>query len=215
MLVKVPTVQTKFNIADFTKAFIVGWHSIYGNTPTKNQVAVVYAQWGLETGIGTFCWNFNIGNAKAVDSLNETIQYCVLNGTWEMVNGVRVTLTDNDPGSWFRAFDSLNDGMTFHLNLLRNQRYKTAWSAVEAGDPAQFAFLLKKNGYYTASEASYLAAMNYYFKKFMADPTYETVMEGMVEANDKVDFPSDFQPLGSKKKTGFFFALIQGLIKNW
>lgn len=209
MLVRVPTVQTKFNIADFTKAFIVAWYSIYNAVPTKQQVAVVYAQWGLETGIGTYCWNFNIGNAKAVDSPSETIQYCVLNGTWEMVNGVKVILTPNDPGSWFRAFDSLSDGMTFHLNLLRNQRYRTAWSAVEAGDPALFSLLLKEHGYYTASETSYFAAMNYYFKKFMADPTYEAVAEGIVETNDKVEFPSDFQPLGSVRKVSLLASLMQ------
>jgi hypothetical protein len=33
-------------------------------------------------------------------------------------------------------------------------------------------------GYYTAPETDYVKAMNVYFKKFMADPTFENVIAG-------------------------------------
>ena len=176
MLVRVPTVRTNFAKIDFVKSLIKAWYRIYNNAPTKVQMGVIFAQWALETGSGTYCWNNNVGNVKAVDSTTETIEYCALNGVWEIVNGKKVTLSPENPGAWFRSFRSLDDGVAFHTNLLRNRRYRTAWVAVEQGDPALFAKLLKQQGYYTAPEADYVRAMQYHFLRFMIDTTFEDAL---------------------------------------
>lgn len=177
MLKRVPTVRTNFSSPDFVKCLVEVWREQYKQIPQKKQIAVMWAQWALETGQGGSCWNFNIGNVKAKDNPNETIEYCALVGVWEIVNGKKIILTQEDPGSWFRSFPTLKDGVNFHLNFLRNKRYKIAWSAVEAGDPALFSKLLRQQGYYTASEEHYTKAVVAYYNKFFQNKWFEQAVE--------------------------------------
>jgi hypothetical protein len=55
------------------------------------------------------------------------------------------------PYACFRAHRSLDEGVAAHFELMRT-RFASAWSAVVAGDVAQFGSLLKRAGYYTAPE---------------------------------------------------------------
>lgn len=195
MLKRVPTVRTNFTIADFIKSLVRAWYDLYRVLPKKSQVAVLYAQWGLETGLGTYCWNFNTGNIKAVDVPGVVVEYCVLSGVWEIVNGRKVFLSPENPGSWFRAFPTLDAGVDYHMSFLRNKRYKIAWTAVEQGDPVQFAKLLKQQGYYTAAEADYIKAMQYHFVRFMADSIYESALQDVINELNIVNFPDDYKPI--------------------
>ena len=90
MLVLVPTIKTSFTVFDFTKAFIAAWYKLYGVYPNKKSIAVIYGQWGVETGVGQFCWNWNIGNSKVVDIPGKEIKYVALVGVWEIVNGRKI-----------------------------------------------------------------------------------------------------------------------------
>jgi hypothetical protein len=191
MLVRVPTVRITFKVQDFINSLIKSWYQLYNILPNKSQIAVLYAQWGLETGLGTFCWNNNIGNMKAADVPGVRVEYCALNGVWEIVNGKRIVLSPENPGAWFRSFPTLDVGVIAHINLLRNQRYKASWIAVEQGDPAKFAHLLKQQGYYTAPEADYIKAMQYYFTRFMNDNMFENIISNFAG----VDFPPDYKPV--------------------
>lgn len=196
MLVLVPTVKTPITVSGFTKAFIEAWHNIYGFYPTKNSVAVVYGQWGVETGIGVFCWGNNIGNSKAVDDKdpNTVIKYQMLANTWEIINGKRVIFQPPSPVTWFRAFDTLAGGMEHHLSLLRNKRYKIAWEAVEKGDPILFSKLLKKQGYYTAPESDYIKLISYHFNKFMQMSVFEIALGEVQKEQAAVQFPHEYTP---------------------
>jgi hypothetical protein len=195
MLVRVPTVRTNFSKVDFVKSLIKAWYRNYNVPPTKPQIGVIFAQWALETGSGTYCWNNNVGNVKAVDSPNATIEYCALHGVWEIVNGKKVILSPEHPGAWFRSFRTLDEGVEFHMGLLRNRRYKIAWTAVEQGDPALFAKLLKQQGYYTAPEADYVRAMQYHFLRFMRDGLYETAMQQAAMEMYPVPTPIEYKPV--------------------
>ena len=177
MLVRVPTVKTNFNKVDFVEALIKAWKNDYSALPTKKQISIIFGQWSIETGQGTFCWNNNVGNSKAADVKGQTIEYCVLSGVWEIINGKRVVLKPEDPGSWFRSFPTLDLGVRHHFDLLRNKRYSIAWKAVEAGDPALFAHLLKKQGYYTAPEADYVKAVTAHSNAFMKATLFEQALE--------------------------------------
>lgn len=176
MLKKVPTVRTSYTPQELIKGFVEAWIDEFGVEPKKESVGVLYAQNCLETGSTHDMWNNNIGNVKAYDDPAQTIEYCALSGVWEIVNGKRVTLTPDDPGSWFRSFPTLKDGLKFHLNFLKNKRYKVAWAAVEAGDPANFSHLLRQQGYYTAPESDYTKAVNAYFKKYMVANMFENAL---------------------------------------
>lgn len=195
MLIRVPTVRTNFSKVDFVKSLIKAWGRTYNVAPTKMQIAVIFAQWALETGSGTYCWNNNVGNVKAVDSPNATIEYCALNGVWEIVNGKKVILSPENPGAWFRSFKTLDEGVEFHMALLRNRRYKIAWSAVEQGDPALFAKLLKQQGYYTAPEADYVRAMNYHFLRFMTDTLFENALQQVATEIYPIPAPPEYKPV--------------------
>lgn len=173
----VKTVQTKYTLNQLIGGLVQGWYKKFGVIPEKKQIAVLYAQNALETGGTVSMWNNNIGNVKFVPNKNPDLdtgkQYMMLANTWEIINGQKVIFQPPHQATWFRAFPSLGDGVAHHLDFLRNYRYKKAWTAVEAGDPAGFSHLLKVAGYYTASEADYTKLMNVYFNKFMKDTTFE------------------------------------------
>lgn len=181
----VPTVRTQYNQYELTRAFIEGWKELYGNFPEKKQVAVIWAQNALETGMSASMWCNNIGNVKYVAqaSDDESIQYCMLGNTWEIINGKKVIFQPPHPATWFRAFATLREGVLHHFGFLKNKRYKIAWPAVEAGDPAQFAHLLRVQGYYTAPEADYVKAEMAYFNKFMKADYFE---KSMAEINKPI-----------------------------
>jgi len=181
MLKRVPTVKTNFDRYEFTSSMIKAWREIYGQLPDKKSIAVIYAQWSGETGQGMSCWNFNIGNVKAADVNGSIIEYCVLNNVWEIIGGKKVILPPENPGSWFRSFPTLDDGVRHHFSFLRS-KYKIAWSAVEAGDPVEFSKKLREKGYYTASLESYVKSMNWFFDQFMKSNYFEEFLKKETEA---------------------------------
>jgi hypothetical protein len=129
-------------------------------------------------------WNNNIGNVKFVPKANPDLDngvtYMMLANVWEVVNGKKVIFQPPSPVTWFRAFETLADGIAFQLGFLRNYRYKKAWTAVESGDPAEFAHLLRLAGYYTAPEADYVKLMNYHFNNYMKTNFYEKAVAKLV-----------------------------------
>jgi hypothetical protein len=193
MLIRVPTVRTNFSKTEFVKSLIKSWFNTYNVIPNKEQMGVLFSQWALETGSGTYCWNNNIGNVKAPQITEETIEYCVLNGVWEIVNGKKVILKPEDPGSWFRSFRTLDLGVEHHMMFLRNKRYRIAWTAVEQGDPALFAKLLKQQGYYTAHESDYVKAMQYHFTRFLNDSIFEMAMQIAETEFFAIEIPQEYR----------------------
>lgn len=179
MLKQVPTVQTKCSTSNLISGFISGWIKGFNKLPKKESIGVLYSQNTLETGGTTRMYNWNFGNVKAVDDPIQIIEYCMLDNVWEMINGVKKIFQPPDSATFFRSFPTLTDGVAFQLDFLKNHRYATAWTAVEAGDPAGFAHLLKVAGYYTAPEADYVKDMTYFFNKFMTDPTFDNVVAAL------------------------------------
>jgi flagellar protein FlgJ len=176
----VNTVRTSYNISQMIEGFIRAWHSQFKEMPKKESVGVIWSQTAIETGSTTSMWNNNIGNVKYSPSKNpdddNNIKYMMLANVWEILNGKKVIFQPPHTATWFRAFDSLEEGIGFHLNFLKNKRYKTSWSAVEGGNPEAFAHLLKVAKYYTASEEDYAKGMRFHFNKFMKDTTFESVV---------------------------------------
>lgn len=173
----VPTVRTTYTKSQVVAGFVDGWTKQFGKIPTKESIGVLYAQNALETGGTAAMWNNNIGNVKFVPSANpendNDIEYMMLANVWEIVNGQKIIFQPPHQATWFRSFPTLGDGVSQHFNFLKNHRYKTAWTAVESGNPAAFAHLLKIAGYYTASEADYVRLMNVYFNQYMKSGDYE------------------------------------------
>jgi hypothetical protein len=130
---------------------------------SRESCLVLLAQWGIETGDGASCWNFNLGNVKRVKGQSWTM----LGNVWEILGGKKVVFQPPHPQTHFCAFDSLDEGAAFYVEKLRT-RFAKAWPAVLSGDPATFSRELKRLHYYTADERAYTAAIVARFRKFDA-----------------------------------------------
>ncbi len=166
---------------------------------SKESVGVLWSQFCAETGKGVYCWNWNLGNVKHVQG--DGHDYVSLKGVWEGVTPtqaekliatgnwlpdpsadhakavgpgmVSVMATANNSATWFRAFESLNDGMSAHVSFLSSTRWLPAWQAVLSGDLVLFSKRLKAAGYYSASEASYTKQLHEHFVEYMATTQWE------------------------------------------
>ena len=105
MLNQVPLVKTTYSGEEIVKALIEAWQSLFGEVPSENVIGVLYAQNSQETGYSKSMYNNNIGNIKAVDRSVGTVNYMVIPGTWEILNGKKVVLAQDNPGSRFLAFE--------------------------------------------------------------------------------------------------------------
>jgi hypothetical protein len=195
-----PTKRTAISRDDYVRACVRGMLAIGEGVPSEAAVAVSYAQYWIETG-GAACWCFNIGNVKHTSG--DGYDYLMLNGVWEgespaaaaqliasgqavadtsashakSVGAGRVSVIFNPPhpATWFRAFASLDEGMTEHLGLL-SKRFGTAWPALLAGDYVGFAVALHAQGYFTASADAYAAGMRTPYNALIASSTYEELV---------------------------------------
>jgi hypothetical protein len=62
MFILVPTVKTSFSRKELVSSLIKFWEKQYNSYPEKKNIGVIIAQWAIETGSGSYCWNWNIGN---------------------------------------------------------------------------------------------------------------------------------------------------------
>jgi hypothetical protein len=135
---------------------------------SKEAAGVIWGQWCLETGRGKACWNFNIANVKVTGrQVAEGVDYVMLPNTWEIIGGKKVVFQPPHPQTWFRAFESLDDAMVHHLLFLQ-MHYGSAWEFVEAGDPRQFAYALKRRGYFTGDVEQYASGVAWFHREWMA-----------------------------------------------
>lgn len=191
MAILVPTTRTTYTIPQMVEAFIRAWYNEFKEIPKKQSVGIIWSQTAIETGSTTAMWNNNIGNVKYSPSKNVeddiNVKYMMLANVWEIINGKKIIFQPPHKATWFRAFDSLEEGIGFHLNFLKKKRYKSSWTAVESGSPEQFAHLLKVAKYYTAPEEDYAKGMRFHFNKFMKDNTFDNVLSSI---QDQLKTPS-------------------------
>ena len=158
------------------------WLGYFGSAPKKESIWILVAQWGLETGFGRACHNWNFGNVKSHDGdgydfqcfgCGEEIPLAMANAwkakdptlvifkrTYDLGGKPMVSVWVNPPhpASRFRAFETILEGATDYIALLV-KRFTVAWPSVEAGDPVAFSHGLKQQGYYTADVNAYTATM--------------------------------------------------------
>ncbi len=199
----VPVLQTAVTMPDYVRAVMRSWHLVGAGVPLEQSIAVLYAQYMIETG-GRSCFNWNIGNAKHFKG--DGFDYHQLQGVWEGYDArtaqdfimagiarpdpsadhakavgagrVSIIFTPPHPQTWFRAFKTLDDGMAEHLQLLA-RRFSKAWPSVLAGDFVDFAHALKAQRYFTAAPEAYAAGMRRPFDALVASSTYEELLESM------------------------------------
>ena len=202
---QVPITRTVITLRDYARAVLAKWGG--GLRPSKASVAVLWAQYCIETG-GANCWNYNIGNVKA--RAGDGYDFHCLRGVWEgfpvaeaqrlIASGealadpskdhaaaidpkgegkrISVVFQPPHPQTRFRAFYSLEEAMGDHLALLQ-KRFASAWGAVLAGDYKAFAAQLKARGYFTASAEAYAAGMRRPYEDFLFSTGYDDALATM------------------------------------
>ena len=165
---------------DVVNELLVGWPELH--PPGARTIA---AQYLAETG-GTNCYNWNLGNKKSgVDNLHmylnpvpECLSKAAADAHVAKGKGLARLATAGEmkkqkcsdtmvmfiaPHDWsrFRAYSSLKEGV---LDWVAGHREKARLhrdylKALQAGDTASAAKVLKKAGYYTAPESEYASAM--------------------------------------------------------
>jgi hypothetical protein len=179
----VPIQRTTIDMRSYARALARAWRAELGALPTKGQAGVLWAQYGIETGAGPWCWNNNIGNVKHVSG--DGFDYFMLPNTWEIVNGKRVVFQPPNPATWFRAFPDLDMAMVEHFRFLRGKRYAPAWEGVEMADCGLFARKLKAAGYFTADANAYAKGMLVHFRRWMASDAYDKALVDIAAADAK------------------------------
>ncbi len=201
-----PVVRTLPTRDDYVRAVLRGWHLVGDGVPLEQSIGVLYAQYMIETG-GKSCFGWNLGNVKHV--AGDGHDFHMLSGVWEGVapdvaerlittgqavadasanhaaavgpSRVSVVFQPPHPATWFRAFDSLDEGMGEHLQLLA-KRFAKAWPAVLEGSVDGFARALHDQHYFTADPGAYAAGMRAPFAALVASSTYEDMIATMHEA---------------------------------
>jgi len=173
---KLPAVKTPIATVELIPALWNAWNTFFGAPPAhRESIWILTAQWGLETGWGKACYQYNLGNVKSVEGDGHDYQYYTCNEILPLAQAQRyatkspatakITTVRSDgkaviwfypehPGCRFRAHKSLDEGVMDHLRLLV-RRFDRAWPEIVEGDVTGYAHALRQQGYYTADEASY------------------------------------------------------------
>jgi hypothetical protein len=195
----VPTKKTPVTMQGYARGLARAWRLLFGAYPTKGQAGVLWAQYGVETGAGPWCWNFNIGNEKHV--AGDGFDYVMLVNVKEIVSGVAKYFQPPHPATWFRAFDSLDASMVDHLKFLHGKRYAAAWEGVELENCGIFARLLKAGGYFTADANDYAAGMRAHFDRWMKATAFEDALLELVGEQERETVPEVEDPPSSAPTT--------------
>lgn len=163
------------------------WKKLYQEYPSVDSLALLWAQWALETGRGKAIHCYNFGNIKR--SADE--DYCMYRCN-EVINGKLEWFDPPHKQTWFRAYSTAVDGAYDYIKFLsQKQRYQTAWAAVQVGNPAAFGHALKMAGYYTADEVRYtkgLVSLTSEFKRKI-----ETIMAWQAPTPEPTPAPTPIE----------------------
>jgi hypothetical protein len=184
--------------AEMRGALRIAWRRLWSDQPSEKALAILLAQWALETGRGKSMVCFNVGNAKATEkedhcyfstlevlprrTANAYVHASTHKHPCEIAedNGgmdLKVRFKPDHPACRFRAFNTIEDGCVDYLRMLRN-RFALAWPSLLAGIPEAFVRALRQQRYFTADEAEYSRAIRLLFNEFVlhdeADDTIES-----------------------------------------
>lgn len=200
--VREPTKHTPMNRQTFSESLLKVLPGA-----TKEQAGILWAQFAGETGSGSKCFGWNLGNVKHHNG--SSVNYQTLNNVWEGVTPaqaeslkatgqwvadpsadhakvvgpgkVSVLVAPGKEGEnqacWFNVYPSADVGMASFINSKKSGRYASSWQAIENGDPAAYAHELKKNGYYTASETAYANSLKVHYNAWLKDDSFEKAQQ--------------------------------------
>lgn len=194
---QVVRVQTLVSESQMAQAIIEAWKDLFGNEPTKDQVAMILAHNALETGHRKSMWNFNVGNITT--NGKGKFNFFVIEDLKSLGKPIHLK---------FRSYLNLKDGTQDYLKLLSGSHYSAAWQKIIHPDPVAFSKALKEAGYYgEGPEAPYTKAISGLYNQFSKSNSYEQAKSG------KVNLPASHQTVTSPKHTTNFYNVLDHYIK--
>jgi len=157
---RVRRVKTDISASQMAQAISGAWRKLFGEAPSKEQVAMVLAQNSLETGHRKSMWNYNVGNITTDGK-----------GLYDYFDDL-TTSEQINPGKWkkmnlkYRAYKSLQDGVEDYLKFISGKKYSNAWRHILNPDPVKFSKALKSAGYYTANEEPYTKTLTKLYSQY-------------------------------------------------
>ncbi len=147
----IPTQQTKLSEEEATFALRQGWNQVFGNFPSDDSLAILWAHSALETGRWTLIYNYNFGNIKKTTDHD----YCMYRCS-EIINGKNIYFEPPHYQTHFNSYPTAVAGATEYLQFVsQRSRYQVAWQELLAGNPVKYCAALKQGGYFTADLISY------------------------------------------------------------
>lgn len=140
--VKRPQTPTPLSEVQLMEALRDGHVEFFGKEPSKQRLALAWAQVGLENGQGSKIYNFNLGNIGG----SKKEPYFFLHGY---------------P---FKANDSIRDGSVLYWKTIKKM-CSSALPYFDVGDTKGAAYQLYRCGYYRADKNDYARGMNQLYWK--------------------------------------------------
>lgn len=165
----VPRALTTPTVQQWRDAISDAWLEVLGTRPTDLALSVMWAQYALETGRGTKCYCWNLGNIMPGAGWTGDVDDLP---TWEIVSGKHVDVVEA-----FRAFASLTDGARDYIRFQSRPSYAQAFAYLMRGDATNFALTLKSLGYFTADARQYANALYSLASEFLRGISVTTSAE--------------------------------------
>jgi hypothetical protein len=146
---EVSRVVTPLSGSEAARALSHAWRQRFGHAPTKEQLSVLVAQWGLETGSGRSMVGYNFGGIKGTGPSGLTVACKTTEGYGDKTQHIVYH---------FRAYRNADEGAKDYVNFLA-KHYGGAMDRAVAGDAAGFVRALKRGGYFTGSEEVYVRSV--------------------------------------------------------
>ncbi len=160
----VDCIDTPLTEAEATYYLKTAWIKLFGEEPSLNSLAILFAQSCLESGHWKLLKNNNYGNIKKVSGEHYTSYFCS-----EVLNGHNVNFYPYNPQTLFASWDTALNGAIGYLSFVANRpRYKKAWVKLQEGDPVGYVTELRAGGYFTAPLDSYLKTVLELFNEFLS-----------------------------------------------
>lgn len=165
---QVPKTNTPVSDAQMAQAIINVWRRLFGTDPSQEQVYMVMAQNAIETGSDRASMhNYNVGNII----VGNTDHDYFLGGDWMFSD--KSETTKKKITQKFRAYNSLEEGVTDYLQLLSgSKRYGAAWEHIKHPDIQAYSKALHQAGYYGAKEQDYTKGLIGQLRRFNKGSSY-------------------------------------------
>lgn len=203
---QVPKTNTPVSDEQMAQAIVSVWRRLFGTAPSKEQVYIIMAQNAIETGRNRKAMhNYNVGNIIVGTSNHDYF----LGGDWmyaDKAQTVKKPITQK-----FRAYNSLEGGVTDYLKLLStSRRYAESWKHIMNPDIRAYSKSLHDAGYYGAKEEDYTKGLLGQFNSFNKGNSYTAALSG----NRGTSQPSMVAQQGASNMNEMN-QIIQNLLKQF